>query len=201
MELNKNPENYFAQIEQATFAPSNFVPGIAASPDKMLQARIFSYADAHRYRVGTNHAQIPVNQPKSPVHNYSQDGQGRYLFNAPTTPVYAPNTVGGPAAVEPASPAGGWENDGELTLSAHSLHAEDDDFGQAGTLYREVYDEAAKARFLDTITGAVGGVKSADIKERAIQYWTNVDADLGAKLRANLGAGQGASDAEAANKL
>ncbi|WP_347108167.1 catalase [Paenarthrobacter sp. S56] len=201
MELTKNPENYFAQIEQATFAPSNFVPGIAASPDKMLQARIFSYADAHRYRVGTNHAQIPVNQPKSPVHNYSQDGQGRYLFNSPSTPVYAPNTVGGPAAVEPASPAGGWENDGELTLSAHSLHAEDDDFGQAGTLYREVYDEAAKARFLDTITGAVGGVKSADIKERAIQYWTNVDAELGAKLRANLGAGEGSSDAEAANKL
>ncbi|MFC8039006.1 catalase [Paenarthrobacter sp. NPDC057355] len=201
MELNKNPENYFAQIEQATFAPSNFVPGIAASPDKMLQARIFSYADAHRYRVGTNHAQIPVNQPKNQVNNYSQDGQGRYLFNAPSTPVYAPNSVGGPAAVEPASPAGGWENDGELTLSAHTLHAEDDDFGQAGTLYREVYDEAAKARFLDTITGAVGGVKNADIKERAIQYWTNVDAELGAKLRANLGAGQTESDAEAANKL
>ncbi|MFJ4265980.1 catalase [Paenarthrobacter nicotinovorans] len=201
MELNKNPENYFAQIEQATFAPSNFVPGIAASPDKMLQARIFSYADAHRYRVGTNHAQIPVNQPKNQVNNYSQDGQGRYLFNSPSTPVYAPNSVGGPAAVEPASPAGGWENDGELTLSAHTLHAEDDDFGQAGTLYREVYDEAAKARFLDTITGAVGGVKNADIKERAIQYWTNVDAELGAKLRANLGAGQTTSDAEAANKL
>ena len=65
MELNRNPENFFAQIEQAAFAPSNFVPGIAASPDKMLQARIFSYADAHRYRVGTNHAQIPVNQPKT----------------------------------------------------------------------------------------------------------------------------------------
>ena len=189
MELNKNPENYFAQIEQATFAPSNFVPGIAASPDKMLQARIFSYADAHRYRVGTNHAQIPVNQPKNQVNNYSQDGAGRYHFNAPSVPVYAPNSVGGPAAVEPASPAGGWENDGELTLSAHSLHAEDGDFVQAGTLYREVFDDGAKARLLETITGAVGGVKTADIKERAIQYWTNVDAELGAKLRANLGAG------------
>ncbi len=102
MELNKNPENYFAQIEQATFAPSNFVPGIAASPDKMLQARIFSYADAHRYRVGTNHAQIPVNAPKNQVNNYSQDGAGRFHFNAPSVPVYAPNSVGGPAAVEPA---------------------------------------------------------------------------------------------------
>ena len=102
MELNRNPENYFAQIEQATFAPSNFVPGIAASPDKMLQARIFSYADAHRYRVGTNHAQLPVNAPKNQVNNYSQDGAGRYHFNAPSVPVYAPNSVGGPAAVEPA---------------------------------------------------------------------------------------------------
>ena len=95
---------------------------------------------------------------------------------------------------------GGWENDGELTLSAHTLHTEDSDFGQAGTLYREVYDDAAKARFLDTITGAVGGVKRSDIKERAIQYWTNVDAELGAKLRANLGAAP-LSEAEAANKI
>ena len=72
--------------------------------------------------------------------------------------------------------------------SAHTLHAEDDDFGQAGTLYREVFNDGAKARLLETITGAVGGVKSPGIKERAIQYWTNVDAELGAKLRANLGA-------------
>lgn len=201
MELNKNPENYFAQIEQATFAPSNFVPGIAASPDKMLQARIFSYADAHRYRVGTNHAQIPVNAPKNQVNNYSQDGAGRYHFNAPSVPVYAPNSVGGPAAVEPAVAGGGWENDGELTLSAHTLHAEDSDFGQAGTLYREVYNDGEKGRLLETVTGAVSGVKNADIKERAIAYWTNVDAEFGAKLRANLGAGQVESDAEAANKV
>lgn len=201
MELNRNPENYFAQIEQAAFAPSNFVPGIAASPDKMLQARIFSYADAHRYRVGTNHAQLPVNLPKNQVNNYSQDGAGRYHFNAPSVPVYAPNSVGGPAAVEPAVAGGGWENDGELTLSAHSLHAEDGDFGQAGTLYREVFDDGEKARLLDTVTGAVSGVKTPEIKERAIQYWTNVDAEFGAKLRANLGAGQVESDAEAANKV
>jgi catalase len=169
----------------------------------MLQARIFSYADAHRYRVGTNHAQIPVNQPKNQVNNYSQDGAGRYHFNAPSVPVYAPNSVGGPAAVEPQSPAGGWENDGALTLAAHSLHAEDGDFVQAGALYREVFNDGEKARLLETITGAVGGVKSPGIKERAIQYWTNVDAELGAKLRANLGAAPAgpSSDAEAANKI
>ncbi|GHG56834.1 catalase [Sinomonas cellulolyticus] len=187
MELNRNPENYFAQIEQAAFAPSNFVPGIAGSPDKMLQARIFSYADAHRYRVGTNHAQLPVNAPKNEVRNYSQDGAGRISFNSASTPVYAPNSFGGPAAVEPAVVGGGWENDGELTLAAHSLHAEDGDFVQPGILYREVFTDADRERILATLTGAVGGVKSAEIKERAIQYWTNVDAELGAKLRAELG--------------
>lgn len=187
MELNRNPENYFAQIEQAAFAPSNFVPGIAGSPDKMLQARIFSYADAHRYRVGTNHAQLPVNAPKNEVRNYSQDGSGRISFNSASTPVYAPNSFGGPAAVEPATVGGGWENDGELTLAAHTLHAEDGDFVQPGILYREVFTDADRERILATLTGAVGGVKRADIKERAIQYWTNVDAELGAKLRAELG--------------
>ncbi|WP_028279591.1 catalase [Arthrobacter sp. H5] len=202
--LNRNPENYFAQIEQATFAPSNFVPGIAASPDRMLQARIFSYADAHRYRVGTNHAQLPVNAPKNEVHNYSKDGAGRFHFNSASTPVYAPNSVGGPVA-DPArtGPEGGWENDGGLVRAAHSLHAEDDDFGQAGTLYREVFDDAEKSRLLDTITGAVGGVTILEIRERAIQYWTNVDEDLGAKLRAALGADTsgGNTQAEAANKF
>ncbi|WP_413248471.1 catalase [Sinomonas flava] len=202
MELNRNPENYFAQIEQAAFAPSNFVPGIAASPDKMLQARIFSYADAHRYRVGTNHAQLPVNAPKNEVRNYSQDGAGRITFNSPSTPVYAPNSVGGPAAIEPAAGTvgGGWENDGALTLAAHSLHAEDGDFVQPGILYREVFDDGERARFLSTIAGAVGGVKSPEIKERAIQYWTNVDSELGAKLRVELGR-QDVSQAEAANKV
>ncbi|MCY0904561.1 catalase [Arthrobacter sp. H14-L1] len=201
MTLDRNPENYFAQIEQAAFAPSNFVPGIAGSPDKMLQARIFSYADAHRYRVGTNHAQLPVNAPKNQVHNYSQNGAARYTFNDASTPVYAPNSKGGPAAVEPATVGGGWENDGALTLSAHSLHSADDDFGQAGTLYREVFNDGERARLLETITGAVAGVQDGGIKERAIQYWTNVDSDLGAKLRANLGAGESIeSDAEAAAK-
>ncbi|MBO3103062.1 catalase [Cellulomonas fengjieae] len=188
LELNRNPENYFAQIEQATFAPSNFVPGIAASPDKMLLARIFSYADAHRYRVGTNHAQLPVNAPHAaPVHSYSKDGAARYAFNAASTPVYAPNSLGG-AAADPARAAEspGWESDGALQRAAATLHAEDDDFGQAGTLYREVFDDGARARFLETITGHVGAVKSDAIRERAIQYWTNVDAGLGVALRAAL---------------
>ncbi|RXR27781.1 catalase [Oerskovia turbata] len=185
--LNRNPQNFFAEIEQAAFSPANTVPGIDISPDKMLMARVFSYPDAQRYRVGTNYQQIPVNAPHAaPVHNYSQDGAQRHGFNAPSTPVYAPNSLGGPVADEARAGVGSWESDGELTRAAATLHAEDDDFGQAGTLYREVFDDAARARFLETITGAVGGVQSLAIRERAIQYWTNVDATLGAALRSAL---------------
>ena len=104
---------------RSIFSPANFVPGIGPSPDKMLQGRLFAYADAHRYRVGINDDQLPVNQPKNQVNNYTQDGAQRHDFNAPAVPVYAPNSVGGPAAVEPQNPAGGWENDG----AAHALRA------------------------------------------------------------------------------
>ena len=200
-ELNRNPENFYGEIEQIALSPANVVPGHDISPDKMLTARVFSYPDAQRYRVGTNYNELPVNRPISPVNNYSQDGSLRHGYKPATAPVYAPNSFGGPVA-EPARAAeGSWEFDGPLVRSAATLHSEDSDFGQAGTLYREVFTDAAKARFLDTITGAVGGVQSPAIKERAIQYWTNVDAELGAKLRANLGAVQAVSDAEAANKI
>jgi len=184
--LNRNPENFFAEIEQAAFSPANTVPGIDISPDKMLMARVFSYPDAQRYRVGTNYNEIPVNAPKSPVHNYSQDGAARHGFKPASAPVYAPNSFGGPVADPARAGAGSWESDGELIRAAATLHSEDSDFGQAGTLYREVFDDAAKARFLETITGAVGGTTVPEIRERAIQYWTNVDATLGAALRSNL---------------
>ncbi|MCW4458456.1 catalase [Microbacterium sp. MPKO10] len=190
MTLNRNAENYFAQIEQAAFAPSNFVPGIAASPDRMLQARIFSYADAHRYRVGTNHAQLPVNAPRVEVNSYAKDGQSRFSFPPADRPVYAPNSFGGPHG-DPAAAGddAGFASDGELVRTAQALRSDDSDFGQAGTLYRDVMDDAAKARFLDTITGHVGAVRNDDIRARAIQYWTNVDADLGAALAERLAAG------------
>jgi len=184
--LNRNPENFFAEIEQAAFSPANTVPGIDISPDKMLMARVFSYPDAQRYRVGTNYNEIPVNAPKSPVHNYSQDGATRHGYKPASAPVYAPNSFGGPVADPARAGAGSWESDGELIRTAATLHAEDSDFGQAGTLYREVFDADAKARFLETITGAVGGTTVPEIRERAIQYWTNVDATLGAALRSNL---------------
>jgi catalase len=183
MTLDRNPENYFAQIEQAAFAPSNFVPGIAASPDKMLLARIFSYADAHRYRVGTNHAQLPVNAPKSPVHSYSKDGPMRFDFQKSEVPVYAPNTMGG-AHADPARAAesAGWETDGELTRAAATLHPEDDDFGQAGTLYREVLDDDARARLVANIAGHVSKVTRPELRQRVLQYWANVDSSLSQRV-------------------
>ena len=202
MELNKNPENYFAQIEQATFAPSNFVPGIAASPDKMLQARIFSYADAHRYRVGTNHAQLPVNQPKSQVNNYSQDGAGRYHFNAPSVPVYAPNSVGGPAAVEPGVARAAA---GRTTASSRSPRTpctpRTATSARPARCTARCTTTARRPACWTPSPAPSAASRTPSIKERAIQYWTNVDAELGAKLRANLGAGQVESDAEAANKV
>ena len=187
--LNRNPENFFAQIEQAAFSPANTVPGISISPDKMLMARVMSYPDAQRYRVGTNYNEIPVNAPISPVNSYTQDGAQRHGFKPASAPVYAPNSFGGPVADATAAGEGTWESDGALVRSAATLHSDDDDFGQAGTLYRTVFSEESKARFLQTITGAVGGVRSPEIRERAIQYWTNVDASLGAALRVELSAG------------
>ena len=93
-ELNRNPENFFLDVEQAAFAPSNLVPGISASPDKMLQARLFNYADAQRYRLGVNHHQIPVNAARCPVHSNARDGYGRMDGNYGGRPHYEPNSFG-----------------------------------------------------------------------------------------------------------
>ncbi len=96
LELNRNPENYFAEVEQAAFSPANVVPGISHSPDKMLQFRIFAYADAHRHRLGTNYESLPVNRPRCPVHHYYRDGQMRFDGNAEGAVNYEPNSFGGP---------------------------------------------------------------------------------------------------------
>ena len=182
--LDRNPQNFFAEIEQAAFSPSNFVPGIAASPDKMLLGRIFSYPDAQRYRVGTNYAQLPVNSAHAaPVNNYSQDGSMRQHFNTPDTPVYAPNTFGGPHADAARAGEGSWESDGELVRAAASLHAEDDDFGQARTLYSVTMNDEERARLVSNIAGHVGGVKSPEIRQRAFAYWEAVHPELGARVR------------------
>jgi catalase len=188
MVLNRNAENYFAQIEQSAFEPSNLVPGIGPSPDKMLIGRLFSYPDTHRYRIGPNYLQLPVNQPKSPVNSYNKDGAMRY--SNPGDPVYAPNSYGGPAAQpEVFGSDPGWGVTGEIVRAAASLHSEDDDFGQAGTMYRSVLDDAAKDRLVSNISGHLKQDVVEPVLTRAIEYWRQVDADLGARVAKEVNVG------------
>lgn len=188
--LDRNPRNFFGEIEQATFAPSNVVPGIGFSPDKMLLGRVFSYADAHRYRVGVNHGQLPVNAPKSRVDSYSKEGAMTYSFNDPSVPVYAPNSFGGPHAdPERAGDDGMWNFGTEAVRAEYITHAEDDDFGQAGTLVREVLDDAERERLVGNIVGHILGGTSEALYERIFEYWRNVDADLGKKIEEGVRAG------------
>jgi catalase len=187
--LNRNPENFFAQIEQAAFSPSNLVPGIGISPDKMLMARVFSYPDAQRHRIGTNYNQLPVNQPHaSEARNYQHEGSMRYEFSDAVARTYLPNSYDGPEADPARTAEASWQTDGVLLRAAQTLHAEDDDFGQAGSLYRDVFDDAAKERFQQVLVGQYGALTVDRIKERFLWYWTQVDAELGATLRSSVGA-------------
>ncbi len=188
MTLNRNPEDFFVHIEQAAFEPSSLVPGISVSPDKMLLGRIFSYPDTHRYRIGPNYAQLPPNRPHVPVHSYAKDGPMRFDPSRVAAP-YAPNSKGGPAAAADRydDPSAGWQTGGEMVREAYSLHREDDDFGQAGTMVRHVLDDAARDRLVSNITGHLLDGVSDPVLERAVQYWRNVDKDLGDRIAAGVG--------------
>ena len=188
MTLNCNPENFFAQIEQAAFSPGNTVPGIGLSPDKMLLGRAFAYHDAQRNRIGTNFHQLPVNRPKVPVNTYMFDGHMTYEHSG-NQPVYAPNSGGRNWADETGKADDGWECDGDMVRNAYTLHAEDDDFSQPGTLVREVFDDAQRDRLVETVSGSLlGGVRSP-VLERAIDYWKNIDADVGRRIEEKVRAG------------
>ena len=181
MTLDRNPTDYHSEIEQASFEPNNVVRGIGLSPDKMLLARGFSYADAHRARLGVNYNQIPVNRPKSPVHSYSKDGAMR--VDNVSDPVYAPNSYGGPKADPSLTDDGGvWYADGDMVRKAYTLRKDDDDFGQAGTLVREVLDDGERQRLVDNIVGHLKGGVSAPVLDRALEYWRNVDQNLGDRI-------------------
>ena len=197
--LDRNVTDYHAQMEQVAFEPNNTVPGTGLSPDKMLLARGFSYADAHRARLGVNYKQIPVNSPKSPVHSYSKDGAMR-IHNV-TDPVYAPNSYGGPAAQPERTDDGGtWHSDGAMVRTAYTLRAEDDDWGQAGTMVRDVLDDAERDRLVDNVVGHLLNGVSAPILERAFEYWRNVDKDLGDRVESGVRAKQGEKDPKAAQQ-
>jgi catalase len=188
--LDRNPANHFAEVEQAGFAPSNLVPGIGLSPDKMLMGRIFSYHDTHQHRIGTNYEQLPINAPRSPVHSYMKDGPMTYR-HAGSQPVYAPNSYGGPKADLAAEPPTWMVEAAEIGHYAYHRHAEDDDFGQAGTLVRDVMDDTGREHLASNIIGHASQGVSDDVQRRVIAYWTNVDADLGARVAAGLGHGNG----------
>ncbi len=180
--LNRNVTDYHAEMEQAAFQPNNTVSGTGLSPDKMLLARGFSYADAHRARLGVNYQQIPVNRPKAPVHSYSKDGVMR--IDNVTDPVYYPNSFEYAPAADTDSYAeqAVWAADGEMVRAAYTLRADDDDFGQARTLLTEVMDDAARGRLVDTVSGVLSGLRRDEVLHRAFEYWRNIDRPVGDRI-------------------
>jgi len=182
LELNRNPQNYFAEVEQAGLTPANIVPGVGFSPDKMLQARLFSYADAHRYRLGINYHQIPVNQPRCPVHTYHADGAMRLAGPANPDAYYEPNSFGGPAQnpqyAEPPLKISG--------DAARYDHREgNDDYTQPGNLFRLMTPDA-RERLMDNIAAAMEGVPE-EIVRRQIVHFHRADPAYGAGVARRMG--------------
>jgi catalase len=179
--LNRNPSDFHAEIEQAAFEPNSFVPGIGPSPDKMLLARLLSYADAHRARLGVNYKHIPVNRPISPVHSYSKGGAMR-IMNA-SDPVYAPNSKGGHQADAERYPEQAiWSASGEFIRAAYTLRKDDDDWTQPGTLVREVMDDAQRNRLVSNVVGHLKNGVTEPVLERAFEYWRNIDKEVGERI-------------------
>ena len=182
--LNKNPDNYFAEVEQSAFSPANVVPGIEFSPDKMLQARVFAYADTDRYRLGVNYTSIPVNSPKNAsVSNYYRDGFMRVDDNGKGSVNYEPNSFGGPTEnMTYARTKYGVE--GHAGSTPYEKHAEDDDYTQAGNLYR-MLPEDEKNRLVDNIAGDLKNVKP-EIVKRQLAHFYKADKDYGARIANEL---------------
>jgi catalase len=182
--LNRNPENYFAEVEQAAFSPGNLVPGIGISPDKMLQARVFSYHDTHLHRLGPNYHLIPVNAPKNaPEKSYQRDGFMRVDDNGGGGPNYWPNSFGGPApdplALEPPI-----ELEGEAARYPYSYP--NDDFVQAGNLYRKVMTDEDRDHLIGNIVDHLGGAQKR-IQMRQAAVFFKADPDYGSRVGQGLG--------------
>jgi catalase len=182
LELNQNPANYFAEVEQSAFNPANVVPGIGFSPDKMLQGRLFSYGDAQRYRLGVNHHSIPVNAPRCPVHSYHRDGLMRVDGNQGSTLGYEPNSYGEwqqqPDFREPPL---GLEGAGD-----HWNHREDEDYySQPGLLFR-LMSPAQKQALFENTARAMGDAPK-EIKVRHIGNCLKADPAYGEGVAKALG--------------
>ena len=188
MVLNRNPENYFADVEQAAFSPGNLVPGIAPSPDKMLQGRLFSYHDTHRHRLGPNYHLLPVNSAKAaPENNYQRDGFMRFDSNGGGSPNYYPNSFGGPAP-EPDAAAPAFEVSGKAARQRYT-HP-NDDFVQAGDLYRKAMNDEDRDHLIGNVMAHLGGAqKRIQLRQTALFY--KADPDYGRRvaegLRLNVG--------------
>lgn len=180
--LNRNPENYHAEVEQSTFSPANVVPGISHSPDKMLQFRIFSYADAHRYRVGINAEALPVNRPRCPVNNYHRDGAMRFDSNGGGSVNYEPNSFGGPKE-DPSVKEPPLKITGDADRYDH--REGNDDYTQAGDLFRLMSDQQRDA-LMTSIAGAMASVPE-EIQRRQIGHFTKADPAYGAGVAKKLG--------------
>lgn len=179
--LNRNPTDHHTEIEQAAFEPNNLVPGIGISPDKMLLARVFSYADAHRARLGVNYKQIPVNSPVAPVHSYTKDGAMR--VQKVSDPVYAPNSKGGPSADGDRYPTDStWHTSGDMVRSAYTLRRDDDDFSQPRALINDVMDDQARERLVSNVVGHLKDGVSEPVLQRAFEYWKNIDPEIGSRI-------------------
>lgn len=181
VELNRNPENYFAEVEQASFSPSNVVPGISWSPDKMLQARIFSYADAHRYRVGTHYEALPINRPLSSAKTYHMDGGMNFAEPLSSDAYYEPNSFGGPkenaAFAEPPLPLEG-------DADRYDHREGNDDFTQAGDLFRLMTADQ-KQQLFSNLAGAMAAVPK-EIVERQLGHFHKADPAYAAGVTAAL---------------
>ncbi|MDQ2726660.1 MAG: catalase [Actinomycetota bacterium] len=200
MVLDRNPENFFAEVEQSSFSPANLVPGIGLSPDKMLMGRIFSYHDTHLHRIGPNYEQLPINAPKVDVHSYNKDAQMTYHHSG-AQPVYAPNSFGGPQADTERAADVGWNVEAaELGRYAYEKHASDDDFGQAGTLVRDIMTDTDRDHLVTNIVGHASDDVTKEMQNRVVAYWSSVDDKLGARVAEGLGIGSGPSQ-EAADLL
>lgn len=184
VELNRNPENYFAEIEQASFEPSNIVNGIGFSPDKMLQARIMSYADAHRYRIGVNYAALPVNKPKSEVNTYHRDGNMRFDGNSGGALNYEPNSMGGPKQNSA-------YNEPPFKISGNADrydHREDDDYySQPGKLFN-IMNSDQKKQLFNNVKSTMEGVPER-IKVRQLVHFYKADKKYGEGVAKAIGLG------------
>ena len=182
MTLNENPKNYFNEIEQASFSPSNIVPGISFSPDKMLQARIFSYPDAHRYRVGTHYEMLPVNRPIVDVNTYNLDGSMNFEIKEPTDAYYEPNSFDG--AVEDKSFAEPAFETGDVA-NRYNHRDGNDDFSQPRALFNLMSDYQ-KEQLFNNIAAAMQGVPR-NIVDRQISLFEQVHVNYAAGVKKALG--------------